>query len=317
MFKKLFLLVLCVLFVIPQSFAADLLTLVPNDAGLVVRANLKQLTSIPEIKSQIESLSKQQGNEYFEQVKKMGFDPLNDIYSLVAFMSIDNLQKTDPSNANVAFIANGKFEIDKIIEAIKTNKTTSNKVKFSEEDGFQTITYTDENQGNSKMLFIDNATVVIGTELGVSNVKAVKLTRKGGILTKKDFAVAVTKLNQNATLAAAVELPDEARQFLASNEQTKAFGTLKFLSLDLTKTTDLDINLTGDFDASAKMDEVEKTLKTFSDMLKANKAPYDALNELANNLKIAIHGSSAVISSTASKASLDKLAETAGNPQTK
>ena len=317
MFRKFFLLVLCVLFVIPQSFAADLLTLVPDDAGLVVRANLKQLTSIPEIKKNIEDLSKQQGKEYFEQVKNMGFDPLNDIYSLVAFMSIDNIQNQDPANANVAFIANGKFEIDKIIDAIKANKTTSNKVKFTEEDGFQTIVYTDDNQSSSKMVFIDNETVVIGTELGVSNVKAVKLTRKGGILTRKDFAVAVTKLNQNATLAATVALPDEARQFLSSNEQTKAIEAIKFLSLDLTKTTDLDINITGDFDPSAKMAEVEKCLKNFSDMLKANKTPYDALNELANNMKISIHGSSAVISSTASKASLDKLVESTAKPTAK
>ena len=316
MFRKFFLLVLCVLFAIPQSFAAELLTLVPNDAGIVVRANIKQLVSIPEIKKNIEDVSKQQGKEYFEQVKNMGFDPLNDIYSLVAFMSIDNIQTQDPANTNVAFIANGKFEIDKILEAIKTNKVTSEKVKFGEEDGFKTVTYTDDKQNNSKMLFIDNETVVIGTELGVSNVKAVKLTKKGGILTRKDFSVAVTKLNANATLAATIALPDEARQFLSTNEQTKALDTIKFLSLDLTKVTDLDINLTGDFDAATKMDEVEKCLKTFGDMLKANKAPYEALNELAQNLKIAIHGTSAIVSSTVSKAALDKLAETQ-KPQAK
>ena len=316
MFRKFFLLVLCVLFVIPQSFAAELLTLVPNDAGLVVRANIKQLVSIPEIKKNIEDLSKQQGKEYFEQVKNMGFDPLNDIYSLVAFMSLDNIQNQDAANANVAFIANGKFDIDKILEAIKTNKVTSEKVKFGEEDGFKTVTYSDDKQNSSKMLFIDNETVVIGTELGVSNVKAVKLTKKGGILTRKDFSVAVTKLNANATLAATIALPDEARQFLSTNEQTKPLDTIKFLSLDLTKTTDLDINLTGDFDATTKMADVEKCLKTFSDMLKANKAPYDALNELAQNLKIAIHATSAVVSSTVSKAALDKLVETQ-NPQTK
>ena len=316
MFRKFFLLVLCVLFAIPQSFAAELLTLVPNDAGIVVRANIKQLVSIPEIKKNIEDVSKQQGKEYFEQVKNMGFDPLNDIYSLVAFMSIDNIQTQDPANTNVAFIANGKFEIDKILEAIKTNKVTSEKVKFGEEDGFKTVTYTDDKQNNSKMLFIDNETVVIGTELGVSNVKAVKLTKKGGILTRKDFSVAVTKLNANATLAATIALPDEARQFLSANEQTKALDTIKFLSLDLTKVTDLDINLTGDFDAATKMDEVEKSLKTFGDMLKANKTPYDALNELAQNIKIAIHGTSAIVSSTVSKAALDKLAETQ-KPQAK
>ena len=316
MFRKFFLLVLCVLFAIPQSFAAELLTLVPNDAGIVVRANIKQLVSIPEIKKNIEDVSKQQGNEYFEQVKNMGFDPLNDIYSLVAFMSIDSIQTQDPAKTNVAFIANGKFEIDKILEAIKTNKVTSEKVKFGEEDGFKTVIYTDDKQNNSKMLFIDNETVVIGTELGVSNVKAVKLTKKGGILTRKDFSVAVTKLNANATLAATIALPDEARQFLSANEQTKALDTIKFLSLDLTKVTDLDINLTGDFDAATKMDEVEKSLKTFGDMLKANKTPYDALNELAQNIKIAIHGTSAIVSSTVSKAALDKLAETQ-KPQAK
>ena len=316
MFRKFFLLVLCVLFVIPQSFAAELLTLVPNDAGLVIRANIKQLVSIPEIKKNIEDLSKQQGKEYFEQVKNMGFDPLNDIYSLVAFMSLDNIQNQDAANANVAFIANGKFDIDKIIEAIKTNKVTSEKVKFGEEDGFRTITYSDDKQNSSKMLFIDNETVVIGTELGVSNVKAVKLTKKGGILTRKDFSVAVTKLNANATLAATIALPDEARKYLSTNEQTKPLDTIKFLSLDLTKLTDLDINLTGDFDASAKMADVEKCLKTFIDMLKANKAPYEALNELAQNMKIVVHSNSATVSSTVSKAALDKLFETQ-KPQTK
>ncbi len=317
MFRKFFLLVLCVLFVIPQSFAADLLTLVPNDAGLVVRANIKQLTSIPEIKKNIEDLSKQQGKEYFDQVKEMGFDPLNDIYSVVAFMCIDNIQTQNPSDINVALIANGKFEIDKILEAVKNNKTTSNSVKIAEEDGFKTITYTDKNNSTSKMLFIDNATVVMGSESGVANVKEVKMTKKGGILTKKDFAVSIQKLNPNATLAATIALPDEARQFFGANEQTKALDTMKFLSLDLTKVADLDINLTGDFDGSAKMADVEKCLNSFKDILKANKAPNEALDELVKNIKVATHGTSAVVSSTISKASLDKFIEAQSKPQAK
>ncbi len=317
MFKKFFLFVLCVLFVIPQSFAADLLTLVPSEAGLVLRANIKQLTSIPEIKKNIEEIAKKQGKEYFDQVKDTGFDPLNDIHSLVAFMPMENIQKADGAKANVAFIAQGNFNVEKLLEVLKDNKSAEGKVEISVEDGFQTVTHINEAQGNSKMLFFDNNTVVIGTETGVESVKAIKLSKKGGILTKKDFAVTVQKLNPNATIAVAVDLPNEAKQFLGANEQSKALSTIKFLSLDLTLKTDLDINITGDFDSNAKMADVEKCLKTFGDILKSDKSPYGALDDFANNYKVAVHNLSATVSTMITKASINKLIESKGKPETK
>ena len=84
MFKKFLLFVFLLLLAVPQSFAAELLDLVPSNTEIVIRSNIKQITHIPEIKQKIQDIIKEQDrNEYIKSIKACGFNILNDVDSLL------------------------------------------------------------------------------------------------------------------------------------------------------------------------------------------------------------------------------------------
>ena len=108
-----------------------------------------------------------------------------------------------------------------------------------------------------------------------------------------------------------------ARKYLEANENVKTLSTIQFLSLDLTKTTDVDINIIGEFAPKTDMAAVTKLLTQFGDAAKTTKAPYGVLVDFAKNYKVTSEGLTAKISSLVTKASLEKLVETKGAPEQK
>ena len=317
MFKKFLLIVFFLLLTLSQSFAAELLDLVPSNTEIVIRSNIKQITHIPELKQKIQDIIKEQDkNEYIKSIKACGFNILTDVDSLLMFMPLGATNPQEALKAEIAFIVSGKFNVEKIIDALKSNNELSEKLVISEEDGFQTITSIDAEKGNTKILIIDPTTVVCGTEPGVASAKMVKLGKREGIKTNKDFSAVIAKLNDKASIAVAAILPDQAREFFASKEQSKPLSTIQYLSMDFTKNDNLDINIIGDFSASAKMTEINKVLTDFFDTLKKMDMPYDACGDFAKNAKISASGVSAVITTFVTQASIDKLIENFGSPQT-
>ena len=318
MFKKFLLLVFLLLFAIPQSFSAELLDLVPSNTEIVIRSNIKQITHIPELKQKIQDIIKEQDrNEYVKSIKACGFNILTDVDSLLLFMPIQSTNPQEALKAEIAFIVSGKFNVDKIMEALKSNNDLKDKLVISEEDGFQTITSMDAEKGNTKILVVDPTTVVCGTEPGVNAAKQVILGKREGIKTNKDFSSVITKLNDKASVAIAAVLPDQAREFFASKEQSKALSVIQYLSMDFTKNDNLDIHVIGDFSASANMTEINKVLTEFFNGLKKMDMPYEACNDFAKNAKISTSGMSATITTLITQASIDKLIENFGSPQTK
>ena len=318
MFKKFLLFVFLLLLAVPQSFAAELLDLVPSNTEIVIRSNIKQITHIPEIKQKIQDIIKEQDrNEYIKSIKACGFNILNDVDSLLLFMPIAATNPQEALKAEIAFIVSGKFNVEKIIDALKSNNELSEKIVISEEDGFQTITSIDAEKGNSKILIIDPTTVVCGTEPGVNSAKLVKLGKREGIKSNKDFSTVIAKLNDKASVAVTAVLPNQVREYFASNEKSKPLSVIQYLSIDFTKNDNLDINVIGDFSASANMTEINKILTEFFDVMKKMDMPYDAFNDFAQNAKISTGGISATITTFVTQASIDKLIENFASPQTK
>ncbi len=296
MFKKILLFVFCfsLLLAAPQTFAADVLDLVPGNADLIIRTNIKQIIHIPEIKKHVQELFNENKSEYAKQVKATGFNILTDIESAVMFLQLGSANPQNPLKTDIAIIVTGKFNIEKTIEALKTNKEVTDKLVISQEDGFQTITNIDEEKGNTKVLYLDPSTVIAGSETGVNNAKLVKLGKLAGIRTNKDFASVVAKLNPAATAAASVILPNNVRDFFAGNEKSKPLSSIQYLSLDLTKKDNLDINVIGDFSATANMKEVESSLKSFFSSVKPEELPYEAFSAIFKQYQLSFTASSVI-----------------------
>ncbi len=317
MFKKFLLFVFFILMVIPQSFAAELLDLVPSNSELILRSNVKQITHIPQIKQKLlDIINEQDKSEYAKQIRACGFNILTDVDSLLIFMPLASTNPQYPLKSDIAIIVKGKFNVDKIIDSLKNNNELSDQIVISEEDGFQTVISKDEEKGNTKILIVDPTTVVCGSEPGVNSAKEVILGKKAGIKTNKDFSSVIAKLNEKASVAVAAILPNQVREFFASKEESKSLSDIQYLSLDFTKNDNLDINITGDFSANAKMPEIVKFLNTFIDTTRKMDMPYEAIVDFTKNAKVSTSGVSATITTFITQASIDKLIENFGRPET-
>lgn len=315
MFKKFLLLYLCIFFAVSQGFAADLLSLVPAEAIFVVQVNMKQLVTVPEIKAKIDETLVQQGNDYIKYVKDAGFDPFKDVDGLLMYVP-RNIDNKDRANANIAIIAEGRFNPDKTMSTLTANPEIGKKLSIDNVNGMKAATYYDEKSGNStRLLFLDNKTLIVGTETGVSTVIAVKSLKKPSIKSNKDFAVALKRLSPNSTLSGVAVLPEDVKASLASNDGTKEFAKMNNFRFDITKTTDVAIRLIGDFSANADMKSINTTLTQFGDMLKQTKAPYMAFEDFAKNYKVETKGRTSSVSSLITKAAIDKLLEDKGRPE--
>lgn len=318
MFKKFLLLVLCLLFIVPSSFAADIINFVPADATLVIRANLKQLTAIPEIKAQIDSLMSNE--EYVNQIQEAGFDPLRDISSLVVCLPLDKIQNSSKAQTDVAIIAEGNFDsqkiIDSLIASINNSDEVDKKVTVAIENGYNTIFLRNPNKVDIKMMFFDANTMAIGTIEGVSKVKEVILGQQKNIKTNPQFAASIAKVNTNAAFAAVAILPEDARQFIASNDNTKALSNIEILGLDFTKANDVTLSIIGDFKEKTDMKPVEDCLKKFGESL-GKDSSLAIMKDIQKNYKVSVEGLSAKVSTTITQDSINKLIENESKPENK
>lgn len=311
MFKKLLLVVLCLCFVVPQGFAANLENLVPADADLVIRANIQQILEIPELKAQLDETLKSEEAKKYEAI----LDIKKDITSVVVFVPLDSVNKANPSASNIGMIAEGKFDVEKILNEVKNNKEATELVKITEEDGLQTVYYNDNKGSESKVVFLDANTVIMGTVTGVNTVKAVKAGKAQAISTKKEFAASLAKVSQAAQLAGVFAFPESAKQAVASNEQMAELAKINFIRFGLTKMEDLSIEIAADFSEGANVENVKTAIDGMIKMLSSNPAPYSAVEDFVKNYSSKAEGKSFVITSKVTKESIEKVIASKGAPE--
>ncbi len=313
MLKRLLLVVLCLCFAIPQSFAANLETLVPANADLVIRANVQQILSIPELKAKLDEALKSEDAKKYESV----FNVKQDITSVVVFVPFEAVEKGNPTNSTIGMIADGNFDADKIIEEIKkAEKKDGETITVTEEEGLKTVNYNDGKGSESKIVFLDKNTVIMGTVSGVEAIKAVKAGKAPAVSSKADFAASLAKLSQTAQVSGVFALPESAKAAVAGNEQMADLGKINFLRFGLTKMEDLDVELVGDFAEAANVESVKTAIDGLINMLGSNPAPYSALEDLVKNYASKVDGKSLAINSKVTKASLEKLVASQGAPET-
>lgn len=312
MLKRLLLVVLCLCFVMPQTFAANLDSLVPANADLVIRANVQQVLNIPELKAKLDEALKSEEAKKYETI----FNVKQDINSVVVFVPFEAVEKGSPSNSAVGMIADGNFDADKIIEEIKkAEREEGETITVTEEDGLKTVNYNDGKGNESKVVFLDKNTIIMGTVTGVETVKSVKAGKTPAVASKADFAASLAKLSQTAQVSGVFALPESAKQSAAANEQLADLGKVNFVRFGLTKMEDLDLEIIGDFAEAANVENVKTAIDGLIKMLASNPAPYSALEDLVKNFASKVDGKSLAITSKITKASLEKLAASNGAPE--
>lgn len=275
MIKKVLLLTALMLaFVMPQAHASNLFKLVPQEADFVFLINVSRFMANESIKQAIDENLKsnpEQSAGFFEFVEATGFNPLENLQQAVVFTS--GQVDSDVSGQLAGVLFRGDFNREKIFEAMKNNEDAMRDVSLTKIDGFHAVVPNDPQQGYG--IFIDDNTAVIGAQLGAMAVKDVKLEKRKSVVAREDFFAIIKRMNPNATLSGAGQVPDELKARVKENPQAAPLASVDhfFFSFDFGDNIRFIFN--GKVDKEENTNQVLTSLNGFLAMLKmfAGQAP--------------------------------------------
>lgn len=295
MFKRLMLVAaLMVVTVAGQSFAADFLKMIPEDADFVLQLNVSKILAMPEVQKQInDGFAKEpERKKTYEELKgKTGFDPLKDISSFVLFSSGT---VKDGAEALAGAIVEGKYDIEKITATIKEDEAFKKDADLTVIDGFNAIVPKNTKDGYG--MFLDNQFVAVGSQSGVDAIKAVKLGKAKNVENKKDFYAILSKLDTKATVCGAGLLPKAFKEKVAKNPNAAAFANINLFRFDFNNDTNMVFNLSAEIDDAKNVETVMTQLNGYVAMIKMFAAQEPAVAEIVNMLNVASEGTSVKMS---------------------
>ncbi len=306
MIRKLLLVTaLMVAFTGSSIFGADLLQLIPEEADFVFEINVGKLTNSPEVKKAfVDNMAKspEQKKAFDEFVKNTGFNPMENLKKVVIFSSG---KVVDKKAQNAGAIFEGDFTPSKIMEAIKKDEKASKDVEFSKIEGFDAMIPKSKKDGFG--VFLDNNTAVVGAEKGIMSVIAVKKGKAKNISNKKSFFAVLSKVDHNATLSGAGNIPAELKAKVKANPQAAPLAALNFFHFSFNHGDTIEFNFNGEVDKKENVETVMTSLNGFLAMLKmfAGQAPEAA--EVLNMVKLTSAETSVKISLNVPKAKLEEI----------
>lgn len=284
MFKKLLLATVLAVTAVGQSFAADMLKMIPEEADFVLQINVSKILAMPEVQKQIkDNFEKQpeQKKQYEEIKAKSGFDPMTDFHNFVLFSSGNFAEGAEPL---AGALIEGKYDIEKIAKAIQEDKGAAKDVDVTVVDGFKAIVPKNPKDGYG--LFLDNQFVAVGSQSGIEAVKKVKLGKSQNIENKKDFYAILSKIDTKSTVSGAGLLPKALKEQCAKNPNAQFISNINFFRFDFNNDTNMIFNLLAEVDDEKNVDTVMTQLNGFAAMLKMFAAQSPEAAEILNLLEI-------------------------------
>lgn len=307
MFKKLMLTAaILVAFAGSAVFSADLLPLVPQDADFVFQINVGKFLATPEVKkSLLDNLEKSEDQKkaFEEFVGKTGFNPMENLNQIMIFSS----GKVDPKAPSqmAGAIFDGKFEIAKILEAVKTNEDAAKDVEITKVDGFDAIVPKNKKDGYG--LFLDATTAVVGAEAGALAVKDVKQGKGKSVAEKKDFFAILQKVDLKASVSGAGLIPAELKAKVKENPQAAPLASLNYFFFSFNHGENIEFNFNGEVDKKENVETVMTSLNGFLAMLKMFAGQAPEAGEILNLVKLSSKETTVQITLNVPKAMLEDI----------
>ena len=267
MFKKLMITAALAVAVTGQAlFAADMTKMIPEDTDFLLQVNVSKILAMPEVQKQInDEFAKQpdQKKTYEELKAKSGFDPLKDLSNVVLFSSG---KAVEGKEAVGGALIEGKFDIEKIVKAIKEDENASKDVDVTVVDNFNCVIPKNNKDGFG--MFLDNQYVVVGSQAGVDAVKAVKLGKGKTIETNKDFLAIINKIDSKATISGAGILPQSFKDKCAQNPNAVALANINTFFFDFNNDKNFVFNLNAEVDKAENVTNVMTQVNGYLAMIK-------------------------------------------------
>ena len=138
-------------FVCASSFAAELLSLVPHDANLVVNLGLNKVVNRPELRSVLDALLPAYEASFDSVFTKAGINPVYDIHNVLFFIDKDD---------KFAVLADGSFDAIKTCELAQTDPDISRAFTLTAIGGLPALK--SELDSNANVVFVDQQTLAFG-----------------------------------------------------------------------------------------------------------------------------------------------------------
>ncbi|GAB4275261.1 MAG: hypothetical protein Kow0029_16210 [Candidatus Rifleibacteriota bacterium] len=307
MIKKLMLVTAVILaFTGSAIFGADLFQLVPQEADFVIQVNINKILTTPEAKKALmESLEKspEQKAAFDDFVKNTGFNPMENLNQVVVFST----GKIDPKNPSqiAGAIFEGKFEINKILEAIKKDEKAAKDVEIKKVDGFDAVFPKNKKDGYG--LFLDANTAVVGAEPGVMAVKDIKLGKAKNVTARKEFFDILKKIDKNATVSGAGLIPQDLKEKVKANPQAAPLASLNYFHFAFSHGQNIEFTFNGEVDKKENVETVMTSLNGFLAMLKMFAAQAPEAAEVLNMVKLTAKGTTVAINLNVPRAKLEEI----------
>lgn len=153
--KSKLLLVISLLFFVSTfsiASAADLFSLVPYDASIVIKVQFQNIMEQPELKALFNaSLPAFDNASYYDVFEKAGINPLKDIYNVVLFVDKDD---------KVGVLADGGFDAITTCELAQTDPDISRSFTLTAVSGLPALR--SDLNAIANVVFVDQCTLAVG-----------------------------------------------------------------------------------------------------------------------------------------------------------
>ena len=269
-------------------FAADLTKMVPEDTDFIFQINVSKILKMPEVQKQIkESFEKspEQKKTYEDLIASSGFDPLKDINSITLFSSGKIIEGKEPVGGA---LIEGKFDIEKIVKVIKDDEAAKKDVDVTMVDGFNCVVPKNNKEGYG--IFLDNQYAVVGSQLGVDAVKAIKMGKAKALENNKNFLAVMNKANTKATLCGAGLLPASFKEKCAQNPNAAALANIDSFFFDFNNDDNMILNLNAEVDKAENVNNVLTQVNGYIAMIKMFSSQVPEITEAVNMLTATSEG---------------------------
>ncbi len=265
------------------------LDLIPTETDFIIKIDVSKVLAFPEVQKQInESFEKQpnQKRTYEELKAKSGFDPLRDITSITLFSSGKGMKANETLGGA---LIEGNYDIEKITNVIKEDKAARNDLKIKKIDGF--YSFIPNNNKDGCGMFLDNQYLVIGSNLGVNAVKAVKQLKSKSLANNNVFKGLLNKIDSKATIIGAGFLSNSFKAMCTQNPNVATLANIDSFFFDFNNDKNMVLNFTANVNNISNVNNVLNQINGYIAMIKMfASAQAPEISEALNYLNATTNG---------------------------
>ncbi|MFZ2957896.1 MAG: hypothetical protein WA705_13495 [Candidatus Ozemobacteraceae bacterium] len=306
MFKKISLMtVLFVLVLNLSAFAADLMTLIPENIVFLSSLNLTKMLGMEEVKKQLEdSINKQSPDQkkiYDEFLAKTGFEVTKDLKEVIFFATKLDSQGGKPEGAAVF---SGNFQVEKLIAFVKESSEAGKSAIVEKFEGFDAIKTKNENEGLA--VFIDKNTVVIGMPKDIKMVIDVKGGKAKSVSGNAAFTSLLKKADTAASIWGVGQMPANTLEH-AKNAPNASFPGISLFTFAFNYSSDISFSFLAE---TAKKEEAANMVAALNGMvvqIKAMAAKSPEAVGIVNMIKVEAVGNAVKVALNVPKDKFEEL----------